>query len=260
MPLKIKEKFQNTAKPVTVAKTKQPQLDNTKKEQDKKGLNETNKLLLTLGCLAVIAGGIYLATRGKGGNPSKVTDGVSTNSKPFNNTNDMQKNADEIINKLPQLSKEEQELTDLLERERSKYAEIIKTMKTPEAIQQLPENKANLNGIFKTTEQDKTIYHLYEQGQFKGTILPETEGFLLKMDDKNSVFIWSDGEITYQITSKEELPPEIKRYFDSQYTEQEIGNIRISKADNRIGISEIHSVDNNSEHHRGIGFSFVRSL
>ena len=80
------------------------------------------------------------------------------------------------------------------------------------------------------------------------------------MFENSSVFISPNGEITHEIASKEGLPPEIKKYFENQYTEQEIGNIRITKSDNRIGISEIHPIDDKSEHRRGIGFSFVKSL
>ncbi len=217
--------------------------DSTKKEPNKKEDYSKNKLLLTLAGLAVIAGGIYFATRGKGSNATKATSSLSSETKPASNISGMQKNA-EII---PQISKEEQELTGLLEREKSKYTEIIKTMEAPEKIQPLPENKTDLNGIFKTTEKDKTTYHLYKQGEFKGTILPDEEGFLLKMDDKNSVFIWRDGSgIYYEVAKKETIPAEIIRNLDEKCISQEIGSLELTnnagaKNNRTIGLHPLNS-------------------
>ena len=254
MTITIEKSSPQAVKPMILPRKAEASANNTKKDSNKKEDHSKNKLLLTLAGLAVIAGGIYFATRGKGSNATKATSSLSSETKPASNISGMQKNA-EII---PQISKEEQELTGLLEREKAKYSEIIKTMEAPEKIQPLPENKTGLNGIFKTTEQDKTTYHLYQNGEFKGAILPETEGYLLKMDDKNSVFIWEDGSgIYYEVANKEAIPAEIIKNLNENCTSQEFGSLELTnylgeKNKQTIGLHPLR----NGENQMGLFFTF----
>lgn len=250
MPVQIEAITTKAAKPTIFPQKKQTSPNYVEKEQNKKDSNSTNKLILTLGGLAVLAAGIYYATRGKGNSAQKAVASASGDSKPAANIggNNITKNAEELTSSAVHISKEEQELTGLLSREKAKYSDIIKAMENPEKIPTLPENKTDLNGIYKSVEQNKSVYQLWEKGEIKGTISPEEEGFLLKMKNNNSVFIWRDGScLYYEIAKKEEIPSEIIKNLNEKYISQEFGSVELSSCSGEKNNHTIRLIPLNKE-------------